>query len=69
MMMTHAELPQAILDEYPDLTLDDLRQSCWGCFYHYTAKSHGIVGGHDFGFFIVKKDSRKKSYFDGAKGL
>lgn len=67
--MTHQELPQAIIDEYPDLTRDDLKQSCWGCFYHYTAKSYGIVGGYDFGFFIYKKHSHEKFYFDNARGI
>lgn len=69
--MTHSELPSKILEEYPDLTLDDLKQNCWGTFYHYTAnaKGYGIVGGYDFGFFIYPKGSKHKKYFDDARGL
>lgn len=67
--MTHTELPDKILEEYPDLTSDDLKQNCWGGFYHYTAKDYGIVGGYDFGFFIYPKGGGKKKYFDNARGL
>ena len=67
--MTHSQLPDAILEDYPDLTLDDLKQDCWGVFYHYTVKGLGIVGGYDFGFYIYKKGSRTKQYFDNEKGL
>ena len=67
--MTHTELPDKILEEYPDLTRDDLKQNCWGTFYHYTTESYGIVGGYDFGFFIYPKGSNRKKYFDNARGL
>ena len=65
MIMTHVELPQAILEEYPDLTLDDLHQNCWGVYYHYTTKKYGIVGGYDFDFFVYrsKAGNRQKVYF------
>ena len=64
--MTHAQLPAAILEEYPGAKLDDLKQNCWGCFYHY--KLDGvIVGGYDFGFFIYTKKNRQKKYFKEAK--
>lgn len=67
--MTHSKLPDAILEEYPDLTRDDLKQNCWGEYYHYRATKYGIVGGYDFGFYIYKKGSRTKHYFDNTKGL
>lgn len=59
--MTHAQLPDTILNEYPGTKLDDLKQNCWGCFYHYTINGV-IVGGYDFGFFIYTQD-RQKKYF------
>lgn len=61
--MNHSELPDAILHEYPDLKLDDLKQNCWGVYYHYKTEKYGIVGGYDFDFFIYRKSSRKKFYF------
>lgn len=67
--MTHEQLPDTILGEYRDLTLDDLKQSCLGHFYHYTTKKYGIVGGYDFGFFIYTRYPRKKVYFDGVQGI
>ena len=67
--MTHEELPYAILDEYPDLTRNDLKQTCAGVYYRYTTEKYGVVGGHDFGLYLVKKDTRTKHYFDNAEGI
>lgn len=62
--MTHAKLPDAILKEYPGAKLDDLKQNCWGCFYHYKLNG-AIVGGYDFSFFIYTKDRQKKYFKEG----